>query len=316
MIVIVKKIISIFLIIFVGFAANRKGLLPDQANKFLVDLLMKITTPCMILSSLTSTDLASDTISLTLKMILCSVIWFAAACMVSWFFCIKILKLKNHPDAGVYIACMTSINNGFMGFPITMTLFGDDVFFYMVLFQMVLNIYLYSACIVQLNYGGKGSINLRTLAGHLTNPCMLAAFLGIVMLLLGLHLPSILAETVDTLSSATVPISMLVVGMQLGSSKISKVIHDRNLVLVTLAKTIFWPLLTFLAVNWLPFPVPMKVALAFGAAFPTAVATVAVTSMENRNSILAAEIIAFTTLLSMVSLPVCAMLLIGYYGLV
>lgn len=316
MTVIIGKIVSIFLIIFVGFAANRKGILPDQSNKFLVDLLMKITTPCMILSSLTSTELATDTVSLTLKMLLCAVLWFAASCLLSWVFCIKILRLKDHPDAGVYMACMTSINNGFMGFPITMALFGDDVFFYMVLFQMVLNIYLYSACIVQVNYGGKGSINLRTLAGHLTNPCMIAAFLGIAMLLLGLHLPSLLAETVDTLSSATVPISMLVVGMQLGSSKISKVIRDRGLVLASLSKMIFWPLITFLAVNWLPFPVPMKVALAFGAAFPTAVATVAVTSMENRNSVLAAEIIAFTTLLSMVSLPVCALLLMGYYGLV
>ena len=224
--------------------------------------------------------------------------------------------MGSDPNAGVYMAGMTTINNGFMGFPITMALFGSDVLFFMVLFQMILTIYLYSGCIIQVNYGSKGRIDLRAVAKHLTNPCTLAAFLGIAMLLLGLHLPDMLFETVDTIGSATVPISMLVVGIQLGSSRISEVIHDRKLVITSIVKMLLWPVLTFLAVNWLPLPVNMKIALVFGAAFPTAVAVVAITSMENRNAVLAAEIIAFTTLLSIITLPVSALLLMGYYGLV
>ena len=135
-------------------------------------------------------------------------------------------------------------------------------------------------------------------------------------LLLGLHLPDMIYETVNTIGSATVPLSMLVVGIQLGSSKISRVIGDRHLVITSLVKMILWPVLTFLAVNWLPVPITMKIAMVFGAAFPTAVAVVAITSMENRNAVLAAETIAFTTLLSIITLPVSALLLMGYYGLV
>ena len=70
MIVIVEKIISIFLITAVGFLANRKGILPDQSNRYLVDLLMMITTPCMVLASITSTELTDDTFVLTLQMLL------------------------------------------------------------------------------------------------------------------------------------------------------------------------------------------------------------------------------------------------------
>ena len=125
-----------------------------------------------------------------------------------------------------------------------------------------------------------------------------------------------LFETIDTLGSATVPISMLVVGIQLGSSRITEVIRDRKLVITSVMKMILWPILTFLAVNWLPLPVNMKAALIFGSAFPTAVAVVAITSMENRNAVKAAEIIAFTTLLSVITLPVSALLLMGYYNLV
>ena len=60
----------------------------------------------------------------------------------------------------------------------------------------------------------------------------------------------------------------------------------------------------------------MKIALIFGAAFPTAVAVVAITGMEKRNSVLAAEMVAFTTLLSVITLPISAVLLMSYYGLV
>jgi predicted permease len=109
---------------------------------------------------------------------------------------------------------------------------------------------------------------------------------------------------------------MLVVGIQLGSSRISTVIRDRSLVITSVVKMILWPALTFLAVNWLPLTVNMKIALVFGAAFPTAVAVVAISSMENRNAVKAAEIIAFTTLLSIITLPASALLLMSYYGLV
>lgn len=316
MLVIIEKIISIFLITAVGFVANRKGILPDQSNKYLVDMLMMITTPCMVLASITSTQLTDDTFMLTLQMILCAVLWFAVSTLLSWLFCIKILKMKDNADVGVYMAGITTINNGFMGFPITKALFGDDVLFFMVLFQMVLTIYLYSGCIIQVNYGSKGRIDVRSVIKHLANPCTICAFLGIAMLLLGLHLPDVLFETVNTIGSATVPISMLVVGIQLGSSRISTVIHDRNLVISSIVKMVLWPVLTFLAVNWLPITVNMKIALIFGAAFPTAVAVVAISSMENRNAVKAAEIIAFTTLLSIITLPASALVLMSFYGLV
>ena len=50
--VILSKIVSIFLITGVGFAANRKGILPYASNKYLVDLMMLITCPCMIISTI------------------------------------------------------------------------------------------------------------------------------------------------------------------------------------------------------------------------------------------------------------------------
>lgn len=325
--IILGKIVSIFLITAIGYVANRKGILPDQANTYLVDLLMLITTPCMIVSSITSTELTEDTLLLTIGMLGCAALWFIISAFLAWIVCVKILRISGKKDAGIYMALMTSINNGFMGFPITFALFGNDCLYLMVMFQTLLMIYLYSGGILQVNYGlggpgatanpeeEKSKFDLKATLKCLQNPSTICAAISIGLLLAGIKLPEVLFNTVDLVGDSTVPLSMIVVGMRLGSSNLKEVFGNKNLVLTSFIKMIFWPLLTFLAVNWIPMPVNMKVALVFGATFPSAVAVVPISSMEKRNSVLAAEGVALTTLLSVVTLPLVAIFLITYYGL-
>ena len=44
----------------------------------------------------------------------------------------------------------------------------------------------------------------------------------------------------------------------------------------------------------------------FGAAFPSAVAVAAISAIENKNSVLGAEGVAITTLMSLVTIPLAA----------
>ena len=73
------------------------------------------------------------------------------------------------------------------------------------------------------------------------------------------------------------------------------------------------PLITFLLVNWLPISSELKLGFVFGAAFPAAVAIVPIASMEGRDSVLAAECVALTTLISLVVLPTTAVILTNLY---
>lgn len=70
------KIISIFLIIAVGFAANKADIMPIAAEKYLVGLLIKVTCPCMIIASITSNELREDTLSLSLQTLVGAVCFF------------------------------------------------------------------------------------------------------------------------------------------------------------------------------------------------------------------------------------------------
>lgn len=103
--------------------------------------------------------------------------------------------------------------------------------------------------------------------------------------------------------------------MQLGESNIGRIIKNKSLVLMSILKMTVVPALVFLLVNWLPLTDEVKVTAVFAAAFPTAVVTSALALMEKKNSLLSAEAIALTTLISVGVIPVTALLLSAYYGL-
>lgn len=311
MIVILTKILIIFAMAGVGFAANKLNLLPDESNKYLISLLINITSPCMLITSIASKELTSATFTATLQVLAGTALFFILGMILSYIL-VKAMKAPAE-DQGVYMIILTTVNTGFMGFPITKAAFGSEGLYFMAISNIVLNMYLYSLGIVQLNTGNGKFKGLAATLKPMINPCAIAAVAGILMLFSGLHLPSALNEFLVMIGDVTIPLSMIVVGVQLGGSRIGQIIRNRRLFMVSLFSLILWPLLTFLAVNWLPLETMTKLTLTYAASFPCAVIIVALAAQEGKNSQLAAEGVALTTLLSMITLPIITMLLTAYF---
>ena len=318
MLTVISKISVIFAVIAVGFFCNKKNILPNSSEPALVNLLILVTCPCMILSSLGSRELDSETLPKTISVIILSAAYFIFSAAVAFLF--KNL-MKNTPkkDLGVLMIIMTSVNSGFMGYPVTKAIFGDDVFFLIVIQNIVLNIYIYSLGIMQINYGGDRvkvpRDGLKTTIRSILNPNIIAAVIGLILLFGRIRLPEIGMELIDMLGAVTTPLSMIIVGMRLANSKLTVVLKNRDLVLTAIISMIIMPILVFLGVNWLPVTSDVKLLMIWCTCFPTAVVTVGLTSKCGRNATLAAEGLALTTVMSMVLLPIYATLLSGYYGI-
>lgn len=304
------------MIIAVGFTANKADIMPMAANKYLVGLLIRVTCPCMIVASITSNELREDTLSLSLQTLIGAVIFFTVSALVGWFICAKIVKVLPRENIGVYTYSFGSINSGFIGFPITLALFGSSILYLMVIHNVLLSLYLYTFGIMLVNIGASGrKLDFKGFLNSFKNINSIAAGVSIIMLFMGLKLPTVIFDCVDMIGDATTPLSMLIVGMQLGDCDFREVLKNRKLLGISLLKMLLLPVLTFLLVNWLPLDVSVKVCLVFAASFPVAVAVVPVTSEQNRDSLIAAEMVAITTLFSLVVIPAVAAFLIGYYGL-
>lgn len=312
MLTVFLKIVSIFSMIAIGWVASKKDVLPWESNKYLVNLILVITNPCLIISSMSSQTLTGDTVRQVVEVLIGSTVFFLAAAGVA-FLLVKLLRCRPLEDQGVFMVIMTAVNTGFMGFPVTKAIFGDEMFFLMVIQNIVLNFYLFFLAIIQMNYGQKSKASLKDVFISLCNMSTGAVIIGTVLMILRVEMPPILLEFFDTIGSATIPVSMMVVGIQLAKNDLVKMLKNRQLILVSLCNLIVMPVLTFLAVNWLPLMNPSKLILIFAACFPCAVITVAIAAKEGRNSDLMAEGVAVSTLLSLVTLPVAAMLLMNLY---
>lgn len=311
MLTVFLKIAAIFAMTAIGFIASKTGVLPAESKKYLSNLLLFITSPCMIMGSMTSQTLDAHTFELMIQIVAGSFVFFIAAMGIS-FLIVKLMRC-DRDDAGVLMVIITAVNTGFMGFPVTKAIFGNTYFFLMVIQNIVLNIYLYSMMVYQMNYGFRKKEGIRGMLMPMMNMCTYALIAGLVLMLLKVQLPDILADFINTIGDATIPVSMIVVGVQLSESSIRKMLTNKRLITASLCNVILIPVLTFLAVNWLPLAPESKLILIFAAAFPCAVVSTAIALKENRNAALMAEGVAMTTLLSMGTLPVAAILLMQLY---
>lgn len=305
------------MIIAVGFLANRIGFLPKEASRYMSNILMYITSPCLILASITAKELNPQTMHATIELLIGSVLWFAIFTLMGYFLFTKVIKVKPLTDTGVFIYMFASVSNGFMGIPVTMALFDDHILYLMILHSTVLSVYLYAVGIPFVHIGTPRSKGLskETFFTIIKMPGTFCAVIAIIMFMAGIQFPALVFKSIDMIGQATIPISMLIVGIQLGGSNIRRIIKNHQLILLSVIKMFSLPVLTFLIVNWLPLDVSTKITLIFGGAFPIAVGTVAISEAEGENALVAAEGTTLTTLISLVVLPVTAALLIGYYGL-
>lgn len=178
----------------------------------------------MIFSSITSKELTDDTFAATLYTLLGAALFSVCAAVLGWVLCKYLLRVSPLEDVGVYAFVFASLNSGFMGFPITLALFGQDILYFMVVHNITLTLYLYTLGPIILSVGSQGpqkksAFDLRSVLASLLNINTIVAFVSIIMLFAGLHLPALLFESIETIGDATVPISMLLVGVQLGEEQ-------------------------------------------------------------------------------------------------
>lgn len=313
MLIIFGKVFAIFLMIFVGFIANKMRILSNEAIPHITNLMLYITAPCMAISSIYSKTLSSDVIIATIQTMTGAVIFFIASTLFSALI-VKLFRFQPKEDLGMFIVAITTVNSGFMGFPVTKAIFGGDIFYLMVMHNILLNLYMYGAVPPLLNIGSAAKLHPKKILKSMCNICVLAVLAGIIMLVLGIRPPSVLDDVIKSLSDATIPLSMLLVGMQLGSSNVKNILKNKYILITTITAMLVIPAITFFIVNQLDFLyTDVKAVMVFASAFPTAVAPVAIAEQEGKNSRTLAEIVSLTTFTSLITLPVIAVFLMTYY---
>ena len=311
MLLIFSKVLVVFIYIGVGLAANKFKVLPDGSEKHFISLVMGITAPCLVVSSITGQEINGSMYRNTVILLVLTALIYAVVAVVTTFISDRIFPGKEQQDRNVLAAAMTGCNSGFMGFPIASAVFGELVFYYLVIQTVSNNLYLFVMSLAQLHHreNEKSAKSLKEKLQPLVSLTSSATIISIIMLAAGLRLPAYVMDIVSTLGDITIPLSMILVGVQLGGTDLKRLLADRDLLVASVIKLILIPALVTLIVLPLPIDPVVKLTTLLGMCFPSAVIGVAVSAQENKNSGLMAEAVAITTMLSMITLPVWIMII-------
>lgn len=294
--------IEIFLLMFIGYFLAKQGYFSKETRTQLTNIILLLVLPCSIIRSF-EIDLNQNLITSTGFIL---VISFGIQLLYTLFNKV----LYNYLDKDKKVCCQYSTmvsNAGFMGMPIAEEVFGVTGLLYASIFLIPQRIFMWSS---GLSLFAKSEKN-KVLKQVLTHPCIIAIYIGIVVMILRnfhLYIPQPIEKTLQAISQCNTAMSMLVIGGILSDIQIKDVI-DKDAFLYSFYRLIMIPFIIYFLLQFLPvnkISIQLCVLLS---AMPAASTTAMLAQKYNGNALFASKLIFVSTLLSLLTLPVCITLL-------
>ena len=197
-------------------------------------------------------------------------------------------------------------NAGFMGIPLQQAVLGADGVFYGGVFVGVFNLFCwtYGLCLM------SGSRDIVRPLRLLTNPGLVGIVLALVLFFGSVRLPAPLAEPVKMLADLNTPVAMIVIGYFLAGARMRTVLMMPKALFVMGLRLLMVPFLVLLVVWCVASGCPavadakMLTAVVIAASAPVAALTSVFSATYGRDTALAAGVVAFSTLLSILTMPI------------
>ena len=290
------SVLTLFLLMAVGFVFGRMGLLSGETLSQVSRILLYVVIPSIMITSF-EVERTPESQGQLLN---------ALAVMVGVYVVYMALSLFLFPregkeHQGIMRFAAVYGNTGFMGLPLIQSTLGDEAMMIAVVGLAIFNTATWTQGRALI--GGRSELSVKKVA---LNPGVLGFVIGLLLFFTGWRLPGPVDSAVGYLGSLNTPLAMVVIGGQMAQADFVEVFSTKKLYLVSAVKLLGIPLLTGLAL--LPFrldPV-VYVAVVILAGCPTAGATSLFAQSMGRDAALAARQVTLSTLLCVVTLPVAA----------
>lgn len=306
---IVTTMCKLLVAMVIGFYLYRKGVLNQEVNAKISAMIVQITCPCLILNSIST--VSHDNPQIVIKLFLAGVVMYAIYPLLARLFT-KIMRVPAHLR-GTYMCMFIFSNNMFMGYPVVQALFGDSAIFYMTIFNMPFNILFFTLALhyfqkdaaIEAHNLEKERMNFRSII----NNGIIASIAALVIYFANLSLPNIFYECVGFVGNITTPLSMIIIGSSMAAASLKEIKTEKGIWPMLPIRLIVMPLLVWAFMHlWTDNPTIISICT-IGAGMPVA-SLVAMGSAPYPRQNKAASIgVVVSTLCSLVTIPVMAMLL-------
>jgi predicted permease len=250
---VLSKMAEVAILLAVGFAVGRLGVIRKESSRDISTLVLDVCNPALIVSGALADPVAYEPAQIGIIALAC-VAMYAAFIGFGWLFP-RIMR-RPRDERAPYAMLSTFGSVGFVGIPLGVALLGTGATLPIVIVNVVFNLLFYtygqhvmagealrraqerlgtdkdagaaggagasggaaardaSAEAVESAAGDTGGAGWR----KLVNPGTIACLVAIVLYLVPVSVPAIITESLEYLSSGTIFLSMLVLGMALAAS--------------------------------------------------------------------------------------------------
>ena len=191
-------------------------------------------------------------------------------------------------------------NTMFIGVPVAEPVFGSQAVFYIAMSCIPFNVLLYTYGVWRMNQSGERvKLHLKDMV------CvpLIATVAALLIFVLDIPVPAVAKELCSTLSAATMPMSMLVIGSSLGRVSLLDAFKEKSLYFVSLVRLVLVPLLTLPVLRLITADPVLLGAMVIIAGCPSGIVVTVLAIQYGRDAEYTSKVILLNTVLSMVTLP-------------
>jgi len=280
-------VIVLFIIMLIGVLLGKMKVINSESRSTISFLIINVSMPMLIVSS-SNLEFNEQTKNESMWLIIMSV--------AAFFFSILLAQLifkKAVPR------CATVFSNaGYMGLPVLNSILGPKGLFLGAIFQMVFHLFTWTYGISLFTKSNKFKDSLK----KMINPSLIAVAIAIVLMFTGWKMPDTIQTVLKMMGELTTPLSMLLIGATLAQVSLKEVIKLKQIYLVTALRLLIIPAFVLLFLLFPSIPKISVYVVFVINAMPSAAITGILAMKYNNDEKLASSIVAFSTLISIITL--------------
>ncbi len=291
--------LTLFALMLTGAVLKKRGVIDEAGKRCLSDLCINIVIPCNIFKSCLiqfNMDILRSCSLLLLSAVLMQVL-----CLLLNR---SLFERYDSQRKKVLQYCTIVPMSGFLGNPIAEGIYDQVGVLYTSIFLIPMRIVMWS---MGTSYfvAGEGTDKKKVLKNVLTHPCLVAIYLGILCMVTQIQLPSVITETVRYIGNCNSALSMFIVGTILTDVPLRS-IFSRDTVLFSVLRLGLLPAAALglgLLLGLETAPLGVSVLMT---GMPAGATAAIFAAKYGSDAPFATRCVVFTTLLSMVTLPLWA----------
>ena len=292
-----QQVFTLFLIVAVGFAADRLHVFTQDIAKKSNDLLFYIITPTVIIQSFMNMDFSWETAGSFGIAFLC----MTGTLTVGILLAIPFFN-KCGENSAVFKYAVSYGNMGYMALPLCQALLGSEGVFYCSAGVVAFNILCFTHGVwVMTKDKENSSFDFKKL---FFNPGVISVLIGLPLFIFDINLPDIFVNAIGHISNLNTPVAMIFFGTYIANTDLKKMFKVKENYMVAFLKLIVMPLIMFGIFKLVGLTGTIITACIISASVPSANNTAMFAAKYGKDTGVASQVVSLDSALSVITIPI------------